>query len=571
MRFQQLFSQTLRQAPADVNQPGLQMLMRAGYVQALGAGNFGLLPLGTQVMNKIAAIIQAEMNAAGAGEVSLPPFQPMDLWEHSGLPFLRFAGVNGREMAQASTSLPGMMEMVRSQIRSYRQIPLTVFNLGEFWVHNPGGGRGLAYSSSAEFLEIFQLDSEPGDGVQVQASISINKLKESVTHLLGCFSLPALVVEGTTFEGVPGIGIEIIYPSSFGETNVLDCEACGYTASQAAGDFLCSENREELRELKKVATPECKTIESLASFLGIPQAKTAKAVFLVAELGNTTELLHDELIFCVVRGDREINEDRLRSLINARSLRPATEAEILATGAVPGYASPIGLKNARIVVDLEIPRLSNLAAGANESGYHLLNVNYGRDFTATEILPIAAARPGDGCPRCGKPLSAWTGIRLGRVFQVKPEILAEGGCTYRTETGIEAVVQVTTARLNLTRVFACQAEEWSDEHGLKLPAQAAPFAVHMVVLGQKDPLVSQAAQDLENLLCKAGIEPLVDDRSESAGVKFMDADLIGCPMRITVSDRALKQGGVEVKMRSGGEAHITALDDVLEEIKKLAG
>ncbi|NTU75676.1 MAG: proline--tRNA ligase, partial [Anaerolineaceae bacterium] len=317
--------------------------------------------------------------------------------------------------------------------------------------------------------------------------------------------------------------------------------------------------------MEKIATPNTTTIQDLAELLQIPASRTAKAVFMV---GVNTETENKVFVFAIVRGDMDANETKLANVLKLKDMRPALEEEILAVGAVPGYASPVGLKNVQVVVDDLIPDCPNLVAGANEAGYHLRNVNYGRDYQAQVVADIASAREGDGCPNCGKPMRQSRGVEVGNIFKLGTRYTLAMGCNFLDENGENNPVIMGSYGIGVGRLLACVAEEHHDEKGLIWPVSIAPFPVHLVVLPGKNIDVRTPASQIEQALIVAGMEPLVDDRDESAGVKFNDADLIGLPLRVTISERALKQGGAEFKLRAGGDAWIVPMEKVIEEVKQ---
>ncbi|MEN6408273.1 MAG: YbaK/EbsC family protein, partial [Anaerolineaceae bacterium] len=304
----------------------------------------------------------------------------------------------------------------------------------------------------------------------------------------------------------------------------------------------------------------------LAEFLQIPAAKTAKAVFLMASIPDGQEV-REQFVFAVVRGDMDVNETKLANAIGAQDLRPATEEEIRAVGAVPGYASPIGLKNVLVVVDDLVPQSPNLVAGANDEGYHLLHTNYGRDYTATIVTDLSAARDGDGCPLCGRPMRATRGVEVGNIFKLGTRYTDALGCTFLDENGASKPVVMGSYGIGVGRLLACAAEEHHDEKGLTLPISIAPYAVHLVRLASKSGAAETAAEEIYTELQAAGIEVLYDDRIESAGVKFNDADLIGLPLRLTVGERALAQGGVESRRRATGESRLLPREGLVEAVR----
>jgi prolyl-tRNA synthetase len=284
--------------------------------------------------------------------------------------------------------------------------------------------------------------------------------------------------------------------------------------------------------------------------LRVPKRKTAKAVFMMAGHENETGA-HEEFIIAIVRGDMEVNETKLANAAKANSLRPATDEEIRANGAVPGYASPIGLRGANVIVDEAIITSPNLVAGANEEGYHLLNTNAGRDYEATVIADIAAAGDGDACTRCGEGLYTSRGVEVGNIFKLGTRYSAAVGALYLDADGKEKPVVMGSYGIGSGRLLACIAEEHHDDQGLLWPITVAPYDVHLISLGQKE-----EADRVHLALEQARVEVLYDDREESPGVKFKDADLIGIPIRITVSARSLAKGGVEVKRRDRPDLEI---------------
>jgi Prolyl-tRNA synthetase len=361
-----------------------------------------------------------------------------------------------------------------------------------------------------------------------------------------------------------------MYLAPIGEDSLLFCDACHYSANRQVARFRKPAGiAAEPLPLQKVATPHASTIEELAAFLHITAEQTAKAVFFMATIETEAGKEDERFVFAVVRGDMEVNETKLANLVKAKELRPATEEEIRAVGAEPGYASPVGLKKeVLVVVDDLIPQCANLVAGANEAGYHLLNVNYGRDFTATLVADICAAAEGSACPNCGAPMRLARGVEVGNIFKLGTRYTDALGCTYLDENGVSNPVVMGSYGIGVGRLLACVAEEHHDERGLIWPVSIAPYPVHLVILPGKTEDTASIAAVLESELTAAGLEPLVDDRIESAGVKFNDADLIGLPLRITVSERALKAGGVEFKRRSGGDAWIVPQSEVLAAVQQ---
>jgi len=350
---------------------------------------------------------------------------------------------------------------------------------------------------------------------------------------------------------------EFMYLTPVGEDTIMVCPACGFRANRQIAAFARREPaKEALLELEDIATPNAKTIEELAEFLGIPRERTAKAVFMVGEINDEEQ----KLVFAVIRGDLEVNETKLANAARVRSLRPAQDEEITAIGAVPGYASPVGLDGVEVIADLSIASSPNLVAGANREGYHTKNVNHGRDFTADVITDIAAAEAGYPCPECGKPLGAYRGVEVGNIFKLGTRYSDAMSCTFLDEDGRQKPVIMGSYGIGVGRLLASVAEEHHDESGLVWPASIAPYSVHLVALKGG----AEEADSLYEELVGAGIDVLYDDRGDSPGVMFNDADLLGFPIRVTVSKRSLEAGGVETKLRCESERRMIERDKVTQ-------
>jgi prolyl-tRNA synthetase len=390
-------------------------------------------------------------------------------------------------------------------------------------------------------------------------------------------SLPVSAVKSDTGMMGGKIAHEFMYLNPVGEDTIMLCDHCGYSANRQIAVHskqAFTENHELI--LEKVATPGCKTIEDLAAYLSIPTFKTAKAVFMVATIIQGTEKI-ERFIFVIVRGDMEVNETKLATALHAVALRPAIESEIRLVGAVPGYASPVGLSNVLVIVDNIIPQSTNLVSGANIEGFHLLNVNYARDYKADIVADITTAKDGDGCVDCGHPLHSVRGVEVGNIFKLGTWISEAMGCSYLDRDGKSHPVVMGSYGIGTGRLLACIAEEHHDEYGLIWPIGVSPYQIHLVVLPSKaggeqsESLIM--AEKLHQTITNEHLECLYDDRDESPGIKFTDADLIGIPLRLTVSERSIKNGGVEYKRRDKPEKTIIPLENCIptirEEIKLL--
>jgi len=565
MRVSSLFSTTLREAPAEAQSDGFSLLVRAGFIRQIAAGIFALLPLGERSMKKIEAILRDEMEAIGGQEVSLPVVLPADLWKETGRWYSvgselgRLKDRNDRDLILAMTHEEAVGDLVRREIRSYKQLPQLVYQIQTKFRDDPRPRAGLIRVREFSMKDSYSLDST-WEGLDQQYSAHYR----AYFRIYGRCGLPVIAVKADTGMMGGHLAHEFMYLNPIGEDTILICQQCGYTANRQVARFKKEPaGIEPPLAIEKVYTPNTKTIEDLAAFLHIPQSKTAKAVFMTASIQEGDKMV-DRLVMAIVRGDMELNETKLSNLINAKDLRPATEEEIQASGAVPGFASPYGLKIGLVIVDDLIPQSPNLVAGANQVDHHLKNVNYGRDFSAENVADIVAARAGDACPECGSPLLAERGVEVGNIFKLGTWYSQKLGCDFQDENGVNQPVIMGSYGIGLGRLLGCVAEEHHDDHGLMWPVSLSPYSVHLVLLhGKQNDLPLETAERLYQDLKAAGIDVLYDDRVETPGVKFNDADLIGIPLRMTVSARSLENGGVEWKIRNQPAREIVPLDQVV--------
>ena len=578
MKMSQLFSQTKREVPAEAEIPSHQLLLRAGFIRQLSAGVFTYLPLAVKSMRKIENIMRQEIKAIGGQEILMPIIHPADIWQKTGRWYQigsemgRFTDKNNHDMVLAFTHEEVIANLARDEIHSYRQLPQLLFHIQIKWRDDPRPRAGLIRAREFTMKDSYSLDiDQAGLDLQYEAHY------HAYQNIFQRCALPIVAVKSDT--GVMGgkSAHEFMYLTPVGEDTIIRCNHCGYSANRQ----IASKKKDVLPDeaqlpLEKVATPDCKTIDDLAKYLSISKDKTAKAVFMVASFLQNNQII-DRFIFVIIRGDMDVNEAKLATAVKAISLRPAMEDEIRAIGAVPGYASPIGLKDVMIIVDDIIPESTNLVSGANIEGYHYLNVNYGRDYQAEIVTDIALVNTGDECKQCGYPLESTRAVEVGNIFKLGTWISEAMGCTYLDQEGKSNPIFMGSYGIGVGRLLACVVEEHHDEHGIIWPISVSPYQVHLISLPWKTFTDSQqntySAENLYNKLEHEGIDVLFDDREESPGVKFNDADLIGIPIRLTISERSIKNGGVEYKRRDKPEKMIIPYEDVIsaitEEIKLL--
>ncbi len=600
-----LFSQTLRDVPAEADITSHQLLLRAGFIRQLAAGVFSYLPLARRSLTKIENILREEMDRIGGQEITMPLVHPAELWKETGRWYQigdemgRFNDRTGRDMVLAMTHEEVVADLVRKEVRSYRQLPLLLYHVQTKWRDDPRPRAGLIRVREFTMKDSYSLDTD-WHGLEKQYRAHYQAYF-NIFHRCG---LEAIAVKSDTGMMGGRLAHEFMYLTPIGEDTILICGNCGYAANRQIANFKkISTTDEDPLPLEKVATPECKSIADLAAFLEIPESRTAKAVFMTAKVPLPSKDLapHDSptvgqqqvreyverFLFAIVRGDMEVNETKLINAIRASEIRPATEDEIRAVGAEPGYASPVGLEDVFVVVDDIIPESPNLVAGANLDGHHLINVNYGRDYHAQIVGDIAAAQDGDSCPVCEGGLQAVRGVEVGNIFQLGTKYSQDLGATYQDREGNSHPVVMGSYGIGSGRLLACIAEEHNDDNGLVWPISVAPYQVHLIVLsgrtrttagsaregglegrtGEPSGLAGEAlAENLYQDLRDAGIEVLYDDRPASPGVKLKDADLIGIPIRVTVSQRAHDQGGVEYKRRDQQAKQIIPTENLVSVI-----
>ena len=557
MKMSQLFGQTLREPPADAQVDSHRLLVQAGFIRQLGAGIFSYLHLARRSMTKIENILRDEINAIGGQEITMPVVQPADIWKETGRWYeigsemARFHDKNKRDMVLAMTHEEVIADLVRTEIQSYKQLPRLLYHIQTKWRDDPRPRAGLIRVREFTMKDSYSLDTDwEGLDVQYQAHYQAYL---NIYHRCG---LPVVAVRSDVGMMGGKMAHEFMVLTPIGEDTLLICDACGTMANRQIATFQKPAPVEETpRPIKKVATPEMTTIKGLAGFLGIPASRTAKALFIVAtvpERGADVE----KLVFAVVRGDMDVNETKLANALKAKSLRPAVDEEIRAVGAIPGYASPVGIEGVIVVVDDLIPRSPNLVAGANDEGYHLLNVNYGRDYQAGIVADITVAEEGHPCPSCGAPLRSSKGVEVGNIFKLGTRYSESLGCTFLDQDGKARPVVMGSYGIGVGRLLACVAEAYHDEQGLIWPITVAPYQVYIVALRGGEETAERLYADLRS----ANVEVLYDDRDERAGVKFNDADLLGIPLRIVVGAKNLKDGKVELKPRRDQDARLIALD-----------
>jgi prolyl-tRNA synthetase len=568
MRMSRLFGSTLREAPGGVEAVGHQWLLRAGFLRQLNQGVFSYLPLGQRVIKRIEDILRQEMDAVDGNEVSMPVVHPAELWRRSGREqaigpeLTRLKDRRDRDMVLAMTHEEVVAELAASEIHSWRQLPKLVYQIQTKWRDDPRPRAGLIRAREFTMKDAYSLDRD-AEGLDVQ----YDRQYQAYFNIFGRCGLPTVAVGADVGMMGGTASHEFMYLNPLGEDTLVFCDHCGYADNrQVAKAGPPAIEAEEPLPVERVETPDTPTIEALARLLAVPEARTAKVVFMAATRKDENGKEAVVPVVAVVRGDHEVNETKLANAVRASELRPLTGPEIEAIGCVPGYASPIGVgERALVVVDEIVAASPNLVAGANEAGWHLRNVNVGRDYQPDLVVDLVAVGDGMPCPNCGSSLRTERGIEVGNIFKLGTRYSTALGATYLDADGVERPIVMGSYGIGVGRLLACVAEHHHDDNGLRWPMSIAPFQVHLCAIASpKDgDTTTAAAASLYAELSAAGVEVLWDDRGERAGVQFADADLIGIPLRLTVAPRSLAAGGVEAKLRRGGDPLVVPVAEVV--------
>ena len=562
MRISKLFGKTQREIPAEADTPSHQLLIKAGMIYQVVAGVYSYLPLAWRVLKKIENIIRDEMNKAGGQELMMPVLQPLELWQETGRDLAFGKGLftlsdrRERKLALGPTHEEVITEMVKANVQSYRDLPLLLYQIQTKFRDEPRPRAGLIRVREFTMKDLYSFDTDE-DGLNQ----SYDKMLQAYRNIYDRCGLPTLLVEADSGAIGGKDSHEFMVIAETGEDEVIYCPSCHYAANADKAESIISkiENEEPL-PLEEVDTPGMFTIEQVANFLKVPQSRTLKAVFYVAD---------GELVFVVIRGDIEVNEVKLKNALHCIDLRLATEPEVIEAGIIAGSASPIGISSIKIIADNSVNSGANFIAGANKPDTHFKNVNYPRDFKADMVTDIARARAGEGCPKCGGKLSSAHGIEVGHVFKLGTFFSEKLGALFTDDNGVSHPIVMGCYGIGLGRLLAAAIEQNHDDKGIIWPLSIAPYHIYLCPLYLGNPQVAATAENLYAEFEAQGLEVLFDDRKESPGVKFNDADLLGIPIRVTISPRTLEENSVEIKRRSEKESQLVPLDGITKRLKEL--
>ena len=564
VRISKLFGKTQREIPAEADTTSHQLLLRAGMIRQVAAGVYSYLPLALRALRNIENIIRQEMDKAGGQELMLPVLQPLELWQETGRDrafgqqLFTLTDRRDREFVLGPTHEEVLTELVRYNVQSYRDLPLLLYQIQTKFRDEPRPRGGLIRVREFTMKDLYSFDTDE-EGLDQ----SYNKMLQAYQNIYTRCGLPTLLVEADSGAIGGKDSHEFIVVAESGEDEIIYCDNCKYTANVEKAQSVKEkvEGAEPL-PLEEVKTPGKVTIEAVSSFLKVPRSRTLKAVFYIAD---------GKLVFVVIRGDLEVNEVKLKNALKCSEFRIATEAEVIAAGIVAGAASPIGLKGIKVIADDSITSGTNFVAGANKPDTHLKNVNYPRDFRVDLVTDIARTRAGDKCPKCGGRLLSAHGIEVGHTFKLGTFISQKLSAHFIDHSGAPHPIVMGCYGIGLGRLLAAVIEQNHDDKGIIWPLAIAPYHVYLCPLYLENSAVTTTAEKLYARLEAHGLEVLYDDRNESPGVKFNDADLLGIPVRVTISPRTLEKNSVEVKWRSEKESQLLPLKGAVSRLKELIG
>jgi len=530
-------------------------------IRQVAAGVYSYLPLAHRTLNKIENIVRVEMNKAGGQELLMPVLQPFELWQASGrdLAFGKslFTLYDRRErrLALGTTHEEVITELVKANVQSYRDLPLMLYQIYVKFRDEPRPRAGLIRVREFVMKDLYSFDADE-EGLDK----SYKKMLEAYNNIFQRCGLPTIIDEADSGAIGGKESHEFIMVSENGEDEVLYC-SCGYAANAEKAEIEKAQvGGGEPLPTEEVSTPGMGSIAEVSGFLKISENRTLKAVFYVAD---------GKMVFIVIRGDLDVNETKLKNALKCAELRMATEAEVIEAGIVAGAASPVGIKGIKVIADDSVESGTNFVAGANKPETHLKNVNYPRDFKVDVITDITLARAGDKCRKCGLELSSSRGIEVGHTFKPAAFYSDIQNAYFIDKDGESRPMLMGCYGIGLGRLMAAVIEQHHDDKGIIWPAAIAPYQIHLCPLYRDDSSVVEVTEKLYTELTMQGIEVLYDDREESPGVKFNDADLLGMPVRVTVSPRTLEKNSVELKQRSEKESQLVPLEEAVSKLKEL--
>lgn len=563
-----LYAPTLREVPSDADVVSQQLMLRAGFMRKTANGLYSFLPLGWKSIKKIEAIVREEMDRASAQEIMMPILQPAEIWKESGrwnaygAEMMRINDRHDNEFCLGPTHEEMITTLVKNEINSYRQLPVNLYQIQSKFRDERRPRYGLMRSREFIMKDAYSFDID-----EAGLDESYKSMYDAYTRIFTRCGLTFRPVEADS-GAIGGSGThEFMAIAEAGEADIVYCTKCDYAANIEIGKpGIMKQDEEALQELSVVDTPNASTIEAVAEMLNLPLHKTIKAVVFSID---------GKVVLAIVRGDHEVNEVAVQHAVLG-SVEPemATPEELEKVGLTAGFISPIGLKQTEdfaIVVDESVMETYNVCGGANKKDAHYVNINPKRDFNVEDIIiaPIRLITKDDVCPKCGGALEHAKGIEVGQVFKLGTKYSEALQATFLDQNGRPNPMIMGCYGIGVSRTLAAAIEQYHDENGIIWPRSIAPFEAVIVPINAKDEALMSTSQTIYTALQNAGVDVLLDDRKDRAGVKFKDADLIGYPLRITVSKNTLENNEVEIQIRKSGEALPCAIDSVADKVTEL--
>ena len=563
MFFSELYAPTLRETPAEAEVVSHQLLVRAGFIRKSSGGVYNYLPLAQRVLQKISAIVRDEMNKAGGQEIMMPIIQPAELWLESGRwhvygkELFRLKDRHGRDFCLGPTHEEIITDLVRMDVSSYRQLPLLLYQIQNKYRDERRPRFGLMRGREFIMKDLYSFDQD-----EAGLDLSYRKMYDAYTAIFRRCGLDFRPVQADSGAIGGSVTHEFMVIAEAGEAEIVYCPGCNYAANVEIVPCRPSENEQEIpHQANKVKTPGRTSVEEVAAFLNIPASKIIKTLFYQAD---------DEIIGALVRGDRTINEIKLQRLHPSLAFEMAAAEKVEAvTGCAPGYVGPVGLagRNIKIYADEEVRTMVNAVCGANEEGYHFLGIKPGRDFEVTAYADLRIMEAGEPCPDCAADLNRARGIEVGQVFKLGVKYSKALNATYLDENGKENLIVMGCYGIGVSRTMAAAVEQNNDADGISWPAAIAPYHVVVIPVSVSDPCLWENALEVYRQLGENGVEVVLDDRNERAGVKFKDADLIGYPVRITIGKKFAEEKMYEVRTRKDKNVSFVPQSDIINYVK----
>ena len=563
-----LYAPTLREVPSDADVVSQQLMLRAGFMRKTANGLYSFLPLGWKSIKKIEAIVREEMDRASAQEIMMPILQPAEIWKESGrwnaygAEMMRINDRHDNEFCLGPTHEEMITTLVKNEINSYRQLPVNLYQIQSKFRDERRPRYGLMRSREFIMKDAYSFDVD-----EAGLDESYKSMYDAYTRIFTRCGLTFRPVEADS-GAIGGSGThEFMAIAEAGEADIVYCTKCDYAANIEIGKpGIIKQDEEVLQELSVVDTPNASTIEAVAEMLNLPLHKTIKAVVFSID---------GKVVLAIVRGDHEVNEVAVQHAVLG-SVEPemATSEELEKVGLTAGFISPVGLQQTdefAIVVDESVMETYNVCGGANKKDAHYVNINPKRDFNVEDIIvaPIRLITKDDVCPKCGGALEHAKGIEVGQVFKLGTKYSEALQATFLDQNGRPNPMIMGCYGIGVSRTLAAAIEQYHDENGIIWPRSIAPFEAVIVPINAKDEALMSTSQTIYTALQNVGVDVLLDDRKDRAGVKFKDADLIGYPLRITVSKNTLENNEVEIQIRKSGEALPCAIDSVADKVTEL--